>query len=332
MHIRYREEAVNIQMMNVIVQSLGFLAHTLPFMIVGVIFAEFIIALNIVDKISFLARPLTRFAHLSEECGASFMTAFISPTSANAMLAAFYSEGRIEKKELFIASMMTSFPAIVMHWRPMLPVLLPLLGWVGAFYFCMLVIVGLLKTLLIMLAGRILLEEKGIDNREDRDGVREGKRSKDIKIRIKEAIRESLQSSFPVIKRIVLMTVPTTFIVFTLSELGIFDILAQHLWVINAYFPIPAEGLSIVAAHLVSFVASATVASSLLLSGIISAKDVVLTMLVADVISTITVMRWLIPYYIGIFGTRIGTEIMLIATSIRISIMIAIIFLLHLLW
>jgi len=221
MHIRYREEAVNIQMMNVIVQSLGFLAHTLPFMIVGVIFAEFIIALNIVDKISFLARPLTRFAHLSEECGASFMTAFISPTSANAMLAAFYSEGRIEKKELFIASMMISFPAIVMHWRPMLPVLLPLLGWVGAFYFCMLVIVGLLKTLLIMLAGRILLEEKGIDDREDRDGVRDGKRGKDIaKIRIKEAIRESLQSSFPVIKRIVLMTVPTTFIVFTLSELG----------------------------------------------------------------------------------------------------------------
>ena len=107
-----------------------------------------------------------------------------------------------------------------MHWRPMLPVLLPLLGWVGAFYFCMLVIVGLLKTLLIMLAGRILLEEKRkIDDREDRDGVREGKRSKDIKIRIKEAIRESLQSSFPVIKRIVLMTVPTTFIVFTLSEL-----------------------------------------------------------------------------------------------------------------
>ena len=178
----------------------------------------------------------------------------------------------------------------------MLPVLLPLLGWVGAFYFCMLVIVGLLKTLLIMLAGRILLEEKRkIDDREDRDGVREGKRSKDIKIRIKEAIRESLQSSFPVIKRIVLMTVPTTFIVFTLSEFGIFDILARHLWVINAYFPIPAEGLSIVAAHLVSFVASATVASSLLSSGIISAKDVVLTMLVADVISTITVMRWLIP-------------------------------------
>jgi len=69
------------------------------------------------------------------------------------------------------------------------------------------------------------------------------------------------------------MTVPTTFIVFTLSELGIFDILAQHLWVINAYFPIPAEGLSIIAAHLVSFVASATVASSLLSSGIISAKD-----------------------------------------------------------
>jgi len=72
--------------------------------------------MKFVDKIAFIARPLTNFSHLSEECGACFMTAFIAPTSANFMLVAFYNDKIIEKKELFIASMMTSFPAIVMHW------------------------------------------------------------------------------------------------------------------------------------------------------------------------------------------------------------------------
>jgi len=82
-----------------------FLAKTIPFMVIGVIFAELIIALKVVDKIAFVARPITNFAHLRDECGASFLTAFASATSANAMLAAFYKDGLIEKRELFIASM-----------------------------------------------------------------------------------------------------------------------------------------------------------------------------------------------------------------------------------
>lgn len=109
------------------------------------------------DKIAFLARPITNFAHLRDECGASFLTAFASATSANAMPAAFYKDKVIEKKELFIVSMMTSFPAIVTHWRPMLPVLIPLLGIVGIIYSGMLTLVGLIKTMLIMTAGRFLL-------------------------------------------------------------------------------------------------------------------------------------------------------------------------------
>ena len=117
--------------------ALHFLSMTVPFMVFGVILAELIVALKFVDKIAVIARPLTNFAHLSDECGTgtSFIAAFVSPTSANSMLAAFYNDKIIKKKELFIASMMTSFPAIVMHWRPMLPILIPLLGVTGIIYY-----------------------------------------------------------------------------------------------------------------------------------------------------------------------------------------------------
>ena len=234
--------------------SLFFLAKTIPFMVIGVIFAELIVALKVVDKIAFVARPITNFAHLRDECGASFITAFVSAMSANAMLAAFYKDGLIEKQELFIASMMTSFPAIVMHWRPMLPVLVPLLGMVGIIYFGILTLVGLIKTILIMIAGRVLLQKKDRSQGQNceyggaGESEGEGKIKTEKRPSLKEAVKISLQTSTPVIKRIVAITIPTTFIVFILMEIGAFDILAYYLSGVSAYFPIPAEGLAIIAA------------------------------------------------------------------------------------
>lgn len=70
-------------------ESAHFLRVTVPFIILGVVIAEFIVAMKLMDKFVFLARPITNFSHLREECGVSFITAFVSPLSANSMLAAF---------------------------------------------------------------------------------------------------------------------------------------------------------------------------------------------------------------------------------------------------
>lgn len=320
--------------------SLFFLAKTIPFMVIGVIFAELIVALKVVDKIAFVARPITNFAHLRDECGASFMTAFVSAMSANAMLAAFYKDKLIEKKELFIASMMTSFPVIVMHWRPMLPVLIPLLGVVGIIYFGMLTLVGLIKTVLIMIAGRFLLPGRGQSprkvGRQSQNCKYESGSDKNKTVKrpsLKEAVRISLQTSKPLITRIVAITVPTTFIVFILMGIGVFDTLAYYLSDVSTYFPVPIEGLTIIAAQFGNFIAANTIASNLLAEGMLTGKEVVITLLVADVLSTIMVtVRWLIPYYLGIFGPRIGTEIMVLATTIRTGIMVVVIFALAVLW
>ncbi|HID93572.1 MAG TPA: nucleoside recognition protein, partial [bacterium (Candidatus Stahlbacteria)] len=104
--------AIDIRvLLNATKLSLHFLSTSVPFMIAGVILAELIVALKFVDKIAFITKPITNFAHLSDECGTSFIAAFVSPASANSMLASFYNDGLIEKKELFIAAMMNSFPS-----------------------------------------------------------------------------------------------------------------------------------------------------------------------------------------------------------------------------
>lgn len=304
--------------------SLHFLSMTVPFMVLGVIFAELIVALKFVDNIAFIVRPLTNFAHLSDECGTSFMAAFVSPTSANSMLAAFYKDNIIEKKELFIASMMTSFPAIVMHWRPMLPVLIPLLGVTGIIYFSILMLVGLVKTSLILLAGRFLLVKKSNYGTN---------RPKEKRPPLKDAVKLSVHASKGTIKRIVVMTIPITFIVFILLTIGVFDILASHLRSVSAYFPIPPEGLGIIAAQFGSFIAAITVAGNMLSTGVLTGKGIVLTLLVGDVLkSFLTMVRFLTPYYVGIFGPKNGLQIMVLSTTIRTGVMVVVIFVLALLW
>ena len=98
------------------------LGEMVPMMIIGVFIAEVLVALNIAGKIASLSRPLTSFACLSEECGTSFLMAFVSPPAANAMLLDYHTKEIISQKELIIAATMNSFPTVVMHWRYLLPV------------------------------------------------------------------------------------------------------------------------------------------------------------------------------------------------------------------
>jgi len=304
--------------------SMKFLIRTVPFMIAGVIIADFIVALKFVDKIAFIARPISNFAHLRDECGASFMTAFISATSANSMLAPFYNNELIDKKELFIASMMTSFPAIVMHWRALLPILIPLLGVTGLIYFGVLMLIGLVKTTLIMFAGRLLLDKK--------DGV-VSDYQKEKRPPVKDAFKISLQTSKKTVRRILCMTIPVTFLMFILMTAGAFDTIASHLQGISSYLPVPAAGLSIIAAQFASYVAAHATAGALLSDGTLTGKEVILTLLVGNVLSSVSMIwRWMIPYYVGIFGPTTGMQILAVATAIRTLVMLVVIFVIALFW
>ncbi|MDF2956776.1 MAG: putative membrane protein [Candidatus Alkanophagales archaeon MCA70_species_1] len=316
------------------------LLKTLPFMLLGVLLAEFIVALGVVEKLSWLAKPITRFSHLREECGVSFLLAFISPTAANAMLADYYEKGFIEKKELFIAAMINSFPAIVMHWRYLLPVVVPLLGVAGVIYFGTLMLVGLLKTTLLMLVGRLVLEGGDTSLKPDADieagrgrGRAVSNPNPDPALRVREAFRKSLRASEPVMKRMVVITVPTMFLVCLLMEVGAFDALSSLLGGVAASLPVPPDALGVIAAHLGHHTAACTVASGLLAAGRLSVRDVVITLLFGNVLASVTTaLRFFTPHYVSIFGPRVGLELMAVSTAIRDGIALVLIAALMLLW
>jgi hypothetical protein len=311
--------------------SFGLLSKSLPPIVLGLVLAELIVVLNAAERIAFLARPITRFSHLSDAAGASFMMAFFSAASANSILAGYYNDRVIEKRELFVASLVNSFPATTMHWRSLLPVLIPLLGFTGLVYFGLLMLVGLLKTGLVMVAGRLLLEGKSVEPATF--GIRErcgedtslylGADKCPDRPPLKEALVVSARAAKPKVIRVAKMTAAIMFFVSVLIEVGAFDLLSIHMSGLRNYLPLPAAGLSIIAAQFAGYVAAYTVAGGLLAAGELSGKEVVVTLMVGNVITSVAwAFRWLIPSHAGIFGPRIGTELVVFSTGLRDVIML----------
>ena len=74
-------------------------------------------------------------------------------------------------------------------------------------------------------------------------------------------------------------------------------------------------------------------AGNLLSSNMLTVKETVLTIITAQVLSSIIfTIRHSTPYYIGIFGSRMGSQIMLASTMLRNAVNVAGIFVLYFLW
>jgi hypothetical protein len=92
------------------------------------------------------------------------------------------------------------------------------------------------------------------------------------------------------------------------------------------HFSVTGATLPVVAARLVSPVGAYTVAGSLLASSAAGGRELVFAMVVGALLSSGTNLRYLIPYYGGIFGPRAGAEIIgasILARLVSLSIVLA---------
>ncbi|UUX91264.1 nucleoside recognition protein [Methanoplanus endosymbiosus] len=307
-----------------LIQFLNLSLQTIPFMIPGVIFAEFLIAKKITGKIAKWTKPLTGFANLNDICGTSFLLAFISPKAANTMLVNYKDKELISEKEMIVASVMNSFPTVVMHWRYLLPVYIPLLGFTGILYFLILMAVGFGKTGVVMLYGRFKFREREYIPEEERGSVEF--------ITSKAALKTAIESSKKPLIKILSITIPTLLIVSVLINLGIFDQLGNGMKNLSFLFPIPTAALAIIAAQFGSFIAGAGVASALLNGGELTPAEIITTLLIGNILTSVTrSIKWYGSSYAAIFGPKTGASVMIISTALRNGMMlIAVIILLTL--
>lgn len=302
----------------------GLILSSVPMMAVGIFIAELIVSFNITDRLSRFSRPITDFANLHHDCGISFMMAFVSPKAANAMLVKYEREGIIGHRELVIAALMNSFPNIVMHWRYLLPVYIPLLGLTGLIYFLILTMVGFIKTFILIIAGRFLLEP-----REPEIYYKKGTVEIESPDRVKKAFHSTVEPLIHILK----ISVPVLAVVAVAINTGVFDLIADNLQGLGSYFPVPPAGFAIIAAQFGSFIAGASAASALLTAGTLTPEEIIITLIAGNILTSVTRgIRFYGSSYAAIFGPRTGAEIQVISILLRNAVMLFVLFVLVAIW
>ncbi len=296
-----------------------FLLTVVPLFALGVILAQLFIELRWLDKLSWLARPLTKLGHLHPECAGSFAVAVISPTAGHSMLARYHQEKRISRPELIISAIMNALPGYIAQGRSVLPVTLPLIGIFGLAYYGLVLFADLVKSILLLAVGRVILPYPGAA------GTSLPSASSHESPGTRAALSSALRDSGRIVPKTLKTLVPLTLAAFLLIESGVFEYAARHLGVVARYFPVHQASLPIIAARLVSPVGAYTMAGGLLSKGMLGGRDVVVALLVGTLLATVPNIRYLVPYYFGIFGATIGTQLVIVSTLMRVLVFAAIV-------
>jgi hypothetical protein len=307
---------------NALLLGFQYLLSVIPATVAGIILMELLIEMGWIQKLGFLTAPFMRFGHLREEVGVSFLVSFGSPTAGNSMVAELNKKGLIDNKETLISSLVTSFPATFIFVRDLTPVLVVLLGTTGIIYLGIIVGVGLLRTAISLAFGHFLLPLKKIAIKEQ--SIKKKKFS--------AAIRSAISSSWAPLLSIIPTMIIAAIIVFQLIDIGFFDRFSAYMKDLPVLKSLPSPALPVIAAWFASNIGAYTIASKLLTDGIMTSKEIVITLLVGRVLSSIVRLRFTIPYYTGIFSPKLGIQIMLLATLMQEGLTIIVITILVVFW
>jgi hypothetical protein len=287
-------------------QGLGWPLLRLVFFIsLGLMIGNLIESLNWTHGVARLAAPLVRRAHLSDITGASFTMAFFSAVTSNTMLSEAYEQKKITKQELIFANLFNSLPTYFLHLPTLFFLAVPLIKGVAFVYVGLTLFAAFLRTLCILVVGRIVLQ----DNKENCITCRldENRVSS-----LSQALNKAWLRFQKRIKRIVVITVPIYTIVFILNRIGIFSLLetwlAQHVKFLAWLHP---QSLGVVALQLTAEISAGLAAAGALLdNGSLEPRQVVLALLAGNVLSSpMRAVRHQFPFYAGVFRPKLAVEL-----------------------
>jgi len=299
-------------------QLLWPLTRILLFVALGLVVANIIESLKWTNHLAALARPLIRLGNLSAITGASFSMAFVSGVSANAMLAEAHDQGKLQRKEMFLANLLNSLPRYFLHLPTVFFLTVPLIKGAAIIYVGITFLASLLQTLAVVAVSRALLAKP------DTPVTLMEKKTK--KTTLRAAFEKSLKRLKKRMKKIVLFMVPVYIIFFFLSRFGFFDQLEKlfaSTWFLGW---LPPQSLGIVILHVTAeFSAGLAAASALLANNSLDIREVVLALLAGNILAApIRALRHQLPYYMGIFPPRLAMELVAVSQVIRATCVIII--------
>ncbi len=261
-----------------------------------------------------ISRPLIRLGNLSDWSATAFTTAFLSGIAANTMLWNSYKEGKISKKEMFLAALLNvGLPSYFLHLPVTFAIIVPLAQEAGILYMAITFVAAILRTIFIILAGRLFLKNGDDQPQGLGDSGKKEKKKPGIMPLFKKYVTKRLFS-------IALYTIPIYMLVVLLRLHGFFDMLQHATANILRTNAVPVEGISVVVFSIVTeFSAGAAAAGAMLQEGVLTVKETVIALVLGNIIATpIRALRHQLPRYLGIYTPGTGLALLLLGQSLRI--------------
>jgi hypothetical protein len=280
------------------------------FISLGLFVGQIIEATGWTGRLATFVRPLMRWGHLSDSSGASFTTAFVSGTAAQAMLVTFEEEGKLSRKEVVLTSLLNGLPAYFLHLPTTFFIILPLAGVAGLLYLILTLAAALLRTVGLVTYSRFTLSPRSLAMVAERQ---EGQSWKSI-------FQDTWQKFLRRLQRIMLLVVPVYLVVMIVSQLGFFSWLRLKLAGSVTSALVPLESMSVVIFSLVAeFTSGFAAAGALLDAGTLSIRETVIALLLGNVVATpVRALRHQLPYYMGIFRPKLGIQIIALGQTLRV--------------
>lgn len=285
---------------------------------VGLLIANLLEALRWTRYLARLAAPLARTAHLREVAGASFSLAFVSPAAANGLLSDSHGAGEISGRELMLANLFNSLPAYLVHTPTIFLLTWPVLGAPAVTYVGLTLLAAAGRTGFTVLLARRLLPPPP-------PGCLVCKADGDARTDWGAALRKAWKRFLRRLPKLVYFTVPVYVLMYLLQLYGFFNLaeewLAAHMGWLSFLKP---QAMGIIVLHLAAELGAALgAAGSVLQTGALSPRDVVLALMVGNILSTpMRAVRHQLPSYTGFFRPALALRLILANQGLRAASMV----------
>ncbi len=279
---------------------------------IGLLIATILEAMRWTKYLVKIASPLSRIANLSDVSGAAFAMTFVSPASANTLLAHNYEQGQMPKKELILSNLFNSLPAYLTHTPSIFFLLWPVLGFPTLIYIGLTLLAAIFRTLLTVFLGYFLLAPKN-------EGCIPCHMEKQPFI-----LKNVLQKAWKIFKRriskIACFTIPIYILMYFLHNQGFFKALeqwmGQHMSFLSFLDP---QALGIIALYMAAELGAVLSAASFALNdGLLSERALILALLVGNIVSTpMRGIRHQLPSYAGFYNPSLALQLVLTNQGLR---------------
>jgi hypothetical protein len=283
------------------------------FISLGVFVGNLIEAMNWTRFMAMFATPLVRAGRLKDISGASFSMAFFSGITANTMLAEAYEQKKLNRKELVLSNLFNSLPTYFLHLPTTFFIIAPLIKAASIPYLMLTVTSAILRTIVVIFIGRFILPAK-----KDQCVQCELPPSEKLEwARVFSRVRSRFSKRF---KKVMVFTVPIYSLFYILQKTGFFSLaekfMSDHVGFLSF---LPPQAISIIALQLAAeFSAGLAAAGSLLDSGALGIKEVVLALIIGNILSSpMRAIRHQLPYYAGIFTPSLALRLIIYNQSLR---------------